>query len=645
MERPEVAPSGRGPYPEREDRTAPALDRFVATLGFRFRNAFRREARDVAGFAAEVGHYAERFAEAGLLQHLAGLRYRLRRDGPRRGLLAQCLGACCAAWRSDASPAPLDPDALAAAVVMLQGGLAEVADPAARRRAVAFAALVRAIEGVPVHVFAATGAGAKRFAEMLRAPLAAMGMEPGLVAQGMDARARRAAHSAPVVCGTQRDVAVDYLRDRLRLGGRPRPLAGVVERVAGQGTDDPLMLRGLHCALVDDADAVLLDDAHLPLAISVEAEQSAERLLYEQALEFARALAPGADYEVREGETRLTAEGARRAGRLVAPLGGIWAARRRREDLIVLALDALHRCRRGEDYEVEQGRVVRPGAERAPEEDVSDEEQILQHLIEVKEGCRFSGRRDTLVRISVPRFFRRYLRLSGAAPDARGLERELWSMYSLATTRVGAPPAAVGCRPRVFRGTADKMEALVAAVNGCVSGGASALIALRTSAEAQAAAAALRDGGLQPRTVSGGGEPAEREILDGLDWGRQVVLLLYPAERWIADAGRRRLRLFAGELHDARRHVERLARKFGLDSFESLFSLEDDVVVKQLAPALRRAARLAAGNGGELPPAWAHRLHRLAQDSVERACEAFRADVLARDQYLDELLAFSGKVE
>src|SRR5204862_2193202 len=132
-----------------------------------------------------------------------------------------------------------------------------------------------------------------------------------------------------------------------------------------------------------------------------------ERRVHEQALELARTLSPDTDYATEEGEIRLTSSASRRLERLVSPLGGLWSARGRREELVTWALEALHFAKRGVDYQVENDRVVFPPTQPGAEEPEPDELEVRK-LVEVKEGCRLSARADVLARLSVPAFLSRY---------------------------------------------------------------------------------------------------------------------------------------------------------------------------------------------------------------------------------------------
>jgi preprotein translocase subunit SecA len=634
-----------GYYPERDDAPEPFFDRLLANLGFRWHNAFARRLDEPAALAAEVERYAAQWAGSPLAPRLPELRYALRRDGLRARHVAECFGLYCAGQSKQGAVVP-GPDALGAATVLLHGGIVELADASARREALGLAAATWAICGVPVHLLTVTDARARGAAEALRAPLTALGFSPGVIVQGMDARARQEAYSAPVVCGTQREIANDYLRDRSVLDNRPRSLARALQRASGDsGSGREPVLRGLHCALVEDADMLMLDDAHLQAVLTGDKIRTQERLIYEQALEFARALAQVRDYTLDSEGTRLTDAGAQRIGRLVGPLAGIWTARQRREGLIVLALDVVHRLRHGVDYQVEQGRVILPQQEG--EETAAEADQTVQRLIEVKEGCKLGSAPEVLARLSVPRFLRRYLRLAGTCADAGGCEGEFWGLYGLKTTLAGAAvPGPLRCPARLFRTASAKRTALLERVHALSAAGSAVLIAARTPSEAQALSQVLDKASIVPGILRGTGGEAEQQALGRLNEPGGVALALHPAERNIARAaGGTPVSVIVAELHDARRQVERIHRAFAADSCEMLLSLEDKAVAAQLGALAAAWARLGDAGAEELPAGQSQWLAGIAQRGIERSYAHVRQEVMSRDRQLDDQLAFSGKRE
>jgi len=634
------APSGL----ERDDTREPVFDRLLADLGYYWQTVFARIRQEPAAFAADVAQRTRDSAAGPAPQELSNLRYRLRREGLQPALIAECFGHYCAALSRRGGGTP-GADCLGGALILLEGGIAELAGGESRRQALGLAAATWAICGVPVHVVTASDSRSKAAAEALRPSLEALGFRAAAVAQGMDAAARRAAYGAEVVCGSQREIGHDYLRDRLALGGRRRPLAGVFQRLSGDAAAGRApALRGLQCALVEDADVVLVDDAHLPLAISSDAADPRVRLVYEQGLELARALAQGADFTLEEGGPLLTDNGKRRVERLVGSLGGVWAAPKRREELIALALDALHLHERDADYRVEQGRVVFPAPAAGPGTEPTEAEETLQRLIEVKEGCRLGGRPDVRARLTLPRFFRRYLHLAGTCASARGSEREFWGLYGLKTVLTGAPASPIACQPRIFATVAAKRAAIANRARTVVEAGGSMLIAVRTPVEARALSGTLTESGISAFVLQAGA--MDPQALDRLSKPGSVGLAIYPAGREISPAqAQPGLNVLVAELHDARRHIETICRTFGADSCEMLLSLEDEAVRARLWAAAAWWAGRASGASGELPQRHARWLAVWAQRGTERASAAMRQDIRLRDQQLDDLLAFTGNRE
>jgi len=579
--------------------TQSAVDRLFAGLAFRFQHAFGRTLRSPGRFAAQVDMQIPRYRDAEPATMLSALRYRLRRDG----LTAPLLGECFALY-SGALRAPLSRDVLAAARWLAQGGIVELDDPASRRHALALAALACALHGDNVHLLAASDAAAKSLAASIAPLFLRLGIRVACVARDTAAAARREAYAAPVVCAAHRELALDYLREGIQ-AGRPGMLRTTLERLSGTGA--PAVLPRLQYALVEDADLVMLDDAQAPVVIAAQADQSRERLMYEQALELGRALAPETDYTVEEGSIRLTEPAARLLERLVAPLGGIWSARSRREELITWALEALHFVERDVDYRVENGRVVfSPPAEGTQEP--GPDELELRKLVEVKEGCRLSSRPEVLARMSVPRFFGRYARVAGACADARGLEHDFWSLYALRTARAGERPAGLTPACRVFLTAAAKRAAVVEQVRA-----GAAVIAVRSRAEAQALQAGLAEARLEAAI-------AALPVLQDHEQVTEIIVAELPA---------------------ARRHIAQACRAYGVSSCTLLLSLEDDAVGGRFA----WIARLGAGPSGELSPRWSRWIARGAQRAAERAQRLARQDLGARDRVLDDLLAVSGRGE
>ena len=111
---------------------------------------------------------------------------------------------------------------------------------------------------------------AKRDSEWMGKLYRWLGLSVGLIAQGMDGDARRAAYAADITYGTNNEFGFDYLRDNM------------VTYKAN------MVQRGHAFAIVDEVDSILIDEARTPLIISGKGEDSSS--LYTQVDRFARTL-------------------------------------------------------------------------------------------------------------------------------------------------------------------------------------------------------------------------------------------------------------------------------------------------------------------------------------------------------------------
>ena len=97
----------------------------------------------------------------------------------------------------------------------------------------------------------------------------ALGLTVGVIVQGMEPAARRAAYTCNITYCTNKERIFDYLKDRLVLGQRASHVHLQVERLARpEMPARALLLRGLYYAIVDEADSVLVDEARTLLIIS-----------------------------------------------------------------------------------------------------------------------------------------------------------------------------------------------------------------------------------------------------------------------------------------------------------------------------------------------------------------------------------------
>jgi len=317
---------------------------------------------------------------------------------------------------------------LLATALMLDQRAVEMATGEGKTLAMAAAACVAALSGMPTHVVTANDYLAQRDAHELAPLWSALGLRTGHIAPDQLPAQRRAVYAGDVVYATAKELAFDHLRDCLAL--------------PGSGHEQAVM-RGLCLALLDEADSILLDEAVVPLVISsarleAPSHQAQRRAIWWQAWQLTQGLQVGAHVEpdAHGHSMRLTAMGQAELAKQAATLGGVWRRERLRHELAQLALAARHGLHKDQHYLLRGDRIELLDTLTGRVAVGRVWSQGLQALIEIKEGCQASPPTETIAQLTFQRFFQRYWRmgaLSGTLVEAR---REVRQIYGLSTLRL-----------------------------------------------------------------------------------------------------------------------------------------------------------------------------------------------------------------
>ena len=640
-------------YPERDAPREGKLDRLLTALRYYTGSTGASGASlgRIVGATQSAAQGMDSLSDSELRSRAAALRSRLKLRGFSDPALA---GESFALAREAASRTiglrHFDVQ-LIGGWALLNGMVAEMETGEGKTLTATLAAATAALSGRSVHVITVNDYLAERDAEWMRPVYEALGLRVGCIKGGMDPDSRRNAYDRDVTYCSNKEVAFDYLRDRMVLGGKPRAIAMRLEALTGEGTRRQLLLRGLQFAIVDEADSVLVDEARTPLILSADADHSQEEALHRQALDLATHLS-SADYTIGDEGVDITESGGDKLELLARSLTGIWRGPRRREQLVRQALSALHAFKRDKHYLVRDGKVVIIDEYTGRLMPDRSWEQGLHQLIEIKENCRVTGRRETLARISYQRFFRRYVHLAGMTGTASEVANELWAVYGMRVARIPTqkPVRRTRKRDQIFGGSAAKWRAVIASIERHRREGRPVLVGTRSVEASDHLASLLDDARLPYRLLNARQDRDEAEIVARAGEagcitvatnmaGRGTDIKLAPG---VAEAGG--LHVIATERHDSARIDRQLFGRGGRQgdpgSCEAILAMEDDLIASFFPLASGRL------NGMDAVPQWLGRVaFRVAQWRAERTHSRARRDLLDLDDYLGDILAFAGRGE
>lgn len=430
-----------GEYPERPEPADASLALRSRRPGLGMApslSAWQRRARAVQALAKTW----DALNEADFDALRSALQARLAHEGLSPAAVdAACACVVQAAWRA-LSRRAFDQQVIAA-LCMLDNRLVELATGEGKSLATALAAALAALAGIPVHVLTANDYLVERDAQAFRPLFVLLGLDVATVVAGQPPAARVQAYQHPIVYATARELAFDYLRDRLRHGGSTAAIAQRLRAQALPPERRPL-LRGLCFAIIDEADSVLIDDATMPLILSRSVRDPVARAFLWQAWGLSGRLLAGEHFQATPGTRRawLTEAGRQELQRVAQSLPAVWKNTRHREETVESALTMRHLLHRDRDYLVSEGVDGEP-----PRIELIDAvtgrlaqgrrwSGGLHVLAAFKEGLIPEDEAETVSRITFQRFFRRYHRLAGMSGTLMEARAELGSLYGLEIVRV-----------------------------------------------------------------------------------------------------------------------------------------------------------------------------------------------------------------
>ena len=477
-------------------------------------------------------------------------------------------------------------------IILHQGRIAEMRTGEGKTLVSTLPAYLNALEGKGVHVVTVNDYLAKRDAEWMGQVHEFLGLKVGVVLNSMTSEERQEAYKCDITYVTNNELGFDYLRDNM-----------VIYK-------EQLVLRGLHYAIIDEVDSVLIDEARTPLIISGQSGKSTA--LYEMCDLLARQMKRGDDVQeltkmdaimgVVQEETgdfvvnekdkiiNLTAAGMEKVERFFHIDNFADPENLEIQHNIILALRAHNLMFRDKDYVVKDDQVlivdeftgrIMPGRRYS---------DGLHQAIEAKEHVKVKRESKTLASITFQNFFNLFDKKCGMTGTALTEETEFREIYGMDVVVIptNRPVIRKDLQDAVYKTKREKLNAIVNAVEEAHATGQPVLVGTITIEASEELSRMLTKRGIQHKVLNAKFHELEAEIVADAGVHGAVTIATNMAGRGtdikLDDEARAAggLKIIGTELHESRRIDNQLRGRSGRqgDPGESKFyiSLEDDLM-------------------------------------------------------------------
>ena len=652
-----------GSYPQKPASDLGELEQYLARLIGQWQQRLARKKRSLKYVSQKVKQQQQALqamSEQELTSAIEKLRAQLYRQGlAQEQLILQAFATIREAASRSLGKSHFDVQ-LFGGWLMINGMLAEMETGEGKTLTMTLPACTAALAGIPVHVITANDYLATRDSELMQPLYERLGLSTASVIDGMDTDQREQAYQADIVHTTNQQVAFDYLRDRIEMGNDTGALRFEWRQHQRQRPGaKPLLLRGLCFALIDEADSVLIDEAKTPLIISQSIPNEESDHTYSDALYLASVLFIDQDFRVDKklNKIELTIDGENKLKDMIVNLPKLWQQKRKRESLVLQALNAIHFYHKDKQYVVEDDQVMIIDESTGRLMPDRSWEQGLHQMIEAKEGCVISQRREPLARISYQRFFSRYLKLGGASGTLHEVKKELHQVYGLDVVKVPTHHKSRRkmLQEKIFRDEDTKKQEVIERIRELYTQRRPLLVGTCSVAESEQVSNWMYESGIPHRVLNAKQDKDEASIIAEAGQPGAITVATNMAGRGtdialgegVEDQGG--LHVLALSRNESRRVDRQLygrsARQGQPGSAEAMLSLQDPALEQFYSSAmLRLMAKFATGKR----PLWSwlsRPLLRLPQQSHEREQHRSRKLLMKEDKKLQRILAFSGRFE
>lgn len=541
---------------------------------------------------------------------------------------------------------------LLAGRALLHGKIAEMATGEGKTLAATLAVCTAAATGAAVHVVTVNDYLAERDAEHNQALFELLGFSVGIVLQDMPPEQRREQYACDITYVSNKELTFDYLKDQIAVGSQ-LGLQQQIKTLNGSAHQSQAILRGLHVAIVDEADSVLIDEARTPLIISETIPDDLSADIYHQGIELAKQLTAEIDFKRNaDKQIWLTKQGLIQGQQLCSGLTGLWQSALWRKELLQKALSALHSFHRDQHYIVVDNKVQIVDEFTGRVMPDRTWERGLHQMIEAKEQCDITGQRRTLAQITYQRFFSRYLLLAGMTGTVQEVAPEIKRVYDLAMVRIPTHKASQRHRfkDQVFNDAEQRWQAVVKQAAQLSQQGRCVLIGTRSVADSEKLADYFNQQQIVHRVLNARQDQEEALAVSLAGQAHAITIATNMAGRGTdikldksveAKGG---LHVILTEFHESsrvdRQLFGRAARQGDKGSVQAIVCWQDELFTRYLPIISRFLSRhLQQGTVGR----WFRWLVAYGQWQAEQEGRQTRLETVKRDRKWLEALGFVGK--
>ena len=536
-------------------------------------------------------------------------------------------------------------------IILHQGRIAEMRTGEGKTLVSTLPAYLNALEDKGVCIVTVNDYLAKRDADWMGQVHEFLGIKVGVVLNSMNNEERREAYNCDITYITNNELGFDYLRDNM-----------VIYK-------EQLVQRGLHYAIIDEVDSVLIDEARTPLIISGQSGKSTK--LYEACDILARQLKRGEDVPeyskmdaimgIEQEETgdfvvnekdkvvNLTQEGVKRVEQFFNIDNLADPENLEIQHNVILALRAHNLMFKDQDYVVKDDQVlivdeftgrIMPGRRYS---------DGLHQAIEAKEHVKVKRESKTLATITFQNFFNKFEKKAGMTGTALTEQGEFRDIYGMDVIEIptNKPVLRQDLNDVVYKTKKEKYKAVVDSVKAAHAKGQPVLVGTINIDTSELLSGMLKREGIPHTVLNAKFHEMEAEIVAAAGAAGAVTIATNMAGRGTdikldeearAAGG---LKIIGTERHESRRIDNQLRGRSGRqgDPGESQFfiSLEDDLMrLFGSETLIETFNKLHIPEGEQIEHKMLTSTIEKAQKKIESNNFAIRKNLLEYDQVMND---------